>query len=122
MTVWYDYRFKTLDLAGAFAAIDALRTLAILGYADGPDNMLGDPMEDGEGNMVLRARQGRAGATVTDPDTGEDIVILPAGEPGVWYLAIRTLMQPGDVPFNPAIYGLTPCDPDESRAVLGAWA
>lgn len=122
MSMFYDYRFKTANLPGALAAIDALRTPAILGYADGPDNMLGDVINDAEGNPVLRARQGRAGYSVTDPDTGQVVTVPARGDPALWYLAIRTLMAPAEVPFDPAIYGLMPCGSDESRAVLGGWA
>lgn len=121
MTEYYDYRFKTSDLAGALAAVEALRTLAILGYNDGPDNMLGDVINDAEGNPVLRARRGSAAYTVTGPDA--DTVTVPArGDRGLWYLAIRTRIAPSDIPFDPATYGLRACDADESASVLGAWA
>jgi hypothetical protein len=122
MSTFYDYRLKTNDLPRALQAIAALRTAGLLGQSGGPENMLGDVIADAENRQVLRGRQGRAAITATDPDTGDTIVVPAIGDPARWYFAIRTTVPPEAVPIDPATYGLIPCDPAESRAVLGDWA
>jgi hypothetical protein len=50
------------------------------------------------------------------------MTIPAAGEAGMFYIAIRTDVQPSDIPFDPAALGLIATTPDESAAVLGVWA
>lgn len=112
-----DYLFKTLDLGVA------LQTLAVLksaGIGD-PSNMLGEPILDATGTLIARATKGRPPATYVDFQ-GTTVTIPTAGDPAYWYISIRADILPADIPFNPATYGLLPCDPTENASVLGVWA
>ena len=125
---WYDYRFTGSSLALAKTLMETLLTSGNVKNVAYLNNMLGDPIysdalkdEDGNSLMICRGRQGRAAYSYTDPDMG--IVNVPAaGDPALWYFAVRALVPPGQLPFVPATYGLAPCDQATSAAVLGVWA
>jgi hypothetical protein len=123
----FDHRFKfTLaSLPQALTALTALRQIGLVGAGDIPQNMLGDP-RDTQGNVVTTApafvgRQGIPASSYTDPQ-GTIITIPAKGDPGCWYVAIRTQVDPSTLPLNPADYGLETCPADESAAVLGVWS
>jgi hypothetical protein len=125
-----DYRFKfpLTGLSLALEALAALRAANIITSGKLPDNMLGTPRDaagvaivDGS-DPAFRGGPGRAAISYTDPDTQQVIDVPAAGDPGYWYVAIRSTTPPSDVPFDPTTYGLIPCDADESAAVLGVWA
>ena len=118
MTAFTDYRFKVPALADAAAALAALQAAGLVSPGDAPVNMLGCPVVVTVGGLdvTIRAARGR-------PARDTVVGTLPAaGDPAFWYLAVRTEVPPGDVPFDPTTLGLVPCDPAESAAVLGVWA
>jgi hypothetical protein len=117
MSVFHDYLLKTSNLPLALTGIPALQAAGILAAGADPQNMLGDLM-DGAG---LRGRQGVAASSFTGPD-GATVVVPARGNPMLWYFAIRATIAPADLTINPADFGLVPCDPVESAAVLGVWA
>lgn len=127
--VVYDYRFKfaTADLALALGALSALREAGTLANGGLPDNMIGDPM-DATGQPVPRegaawfGRRGAAAVTFPDPGGGGDITVPQRGDPGSFYVHIRSIVAPGDLGLNPAEFGLIPTSVDESAIVLGVWS
>ncbi len=121
MTEYTDYRLRARSLDDIRAALAALRTAGLVGDAEGPENMLGDPQTDAEGRLAFRASRGRAALTVQDED-GQTLTIPARGDPDFWYVAVRALRRPEELPVDPTAYGLEWCDPAESAAVLGVWA
>jgi hypothetical protein len=131
MTFYNDYRFKfpLASLGTALQALAALRAANIIMDGNLPANMLGDP-RDNSGNNVTAddntltffGRTGQPAITYIDPDTQQQITQPAIGDPNYWYVAIRSTTTPSEIPFDPTVYGLIPCDPDESAAVLGVWA
>lgn len=123
MSGYTDYLFCAPTLADAGAALAALQAAGLVGVGDVPMNMLGAPQQitvNGAA-VTIRARQGWAASSYTDPVTQQVVNVPGAGVAGIWYLAIRTLVPPADVPFDPTTLGLTPVDPATSAAVLGTW-
>lgn len=116
-----DYTFKAPSRATITDALAALQASGLVGANSGPSDMLG-PMRyvDAKGNMLFRYGMGRAAVTVTGMD-GKPMTIPAVGEAGMFYIAIRTDVQPPDIPFDPATLGLIATTPDESAAVLGGW-
>lgn len=127
--VFHDYRFRFAvgDLATALQALDALRAAGTIADGSLPDNMLGDPM-DASGGAVSRdvaawfGRQGTAAVTFPDPAGGGDITVPQKGDPGSFYVHIRSIVAPGDLGLNPAEFGLVPISAEESAVVLGVWS
>lgn len=119
-----DYLFSAPTLADAGAALAALQAAGLVGAGDVPQNMLGDPQQItvNDHAVTVRARQGWAASSYTDPVSHQLVVVAGAGVVGTWYLAVRTLVPPSQVPFDPTTMGLTPTDPATSAAVLGVWA
>lgn len=118
-----DFLFKTTNLQTAAQALAALQADGYLAAGDAPVNMLGDPqtVTVGTQTLTVRARMGSAAGSYTDNITQQIMQVPARGDPTQWYIAIRTYAVTAD-PLNPATYGLTPCDPAESAAVLGVWA
>ena len=109
-----DYLFSSPTLADLGAALQALQAAGLVETGDVPENMLGDPQ------------------TVTINGPVDPVTHLPAQIPliirakqdgnGVWHVAVRTVVPPSAVPFDPATLGLTADTPATSAAVLGSWA
>jgi hypothetical protein len=53
---------------------------------------------------------------------GQPMPIPASGEASMFYIAIRTDVQPSEIPFDPAALGLIATTSEESAAVLGVWA
>ena len=132
-----DYRvnFPVTGLALALEGLDALR--AEMGLPSGalPGNALGD-RRDTSGDVVTPlpadditkpapdvtawiGRPGSAASSYKDMN-GQDVEIPAKGDPGRYYMHIRTGAEAPD--FDPAAYGLEPTDPATSADVLGVWA
>jgi hypothetical protein len=96
----------------------------VLDPGEVPANMLGDPQQVtvDSTTVTIRARQGWAASSCTDPDSGLVVNVPGAGDPTQWYLSIRSYVPPGTQPVDPTAYGLVVSDPAESAAVLGVWA
>lgn len=126
---YIDYRFKFADLPMALSAMQELRTIGILSSAGLPQNMLGDP-RDAAGNVVpsgspdtaFSGRRGSPASSYVDEISGQTVQVFARGDPGFWYIGIRSSVPPSEITFDPATYGLVATDPDESAAVLGVWA
>ena len=118
-----DYCMSGPTLADAGAALAALQSAGLVGAGDVPANMLGDPQQITVGGsmVTIRARQGWAASSYTDPVTQQVVNVPGAGVAGAWYLDVRTVVPPAAVPFDPASLGLTPVDPATCAAVLGTW-
>jgi hypothetical protein len=117
-----DYTFKAPSLAVIGNALAALQASGLVGANSGPSNMLGAlSVNDANGNMLFRYGVGRAAVTVTGMD-GHPMTIPAAGDPGMFYIAIRTDVQLSEIPFDPAALGLIATTSEESAAVLGVWA
>jgi len=117
-----DYTFKAPSIAVITDALAALQASGLVGANSGPSDMLGQlSVDDAQGNRLFRYGVGRAAMTVTGMD-GKPMTIPAAGEAGMFYIAIRTDVQPSDIPFDPAALGLIATTPDESAAVLGVWS
>ena len=130
----YLWNFPTTGLALALQGLDALRAELSLPPNAMPGNALGDP-RDAEGNVVVVplsdeqredsvvwvGRPGMAAYTYTDPNNV--VVEVPAkGDPGRYYMHIRTADDLGAVAFDPSQYGMVVTGRAESAAVLGVWA
>lgn len=115
-----DYTFKASSLAVIGNALAALQASGLVGANSGPANMLG-PMsvDDAKGNPLFKYGVGRASSSGVGPD-GSKITIPGAGDPGMFYIAIRA--DAVAIPFDPAALGLIATPPAESAAVLGVWA
>jgi hypothetical protein len=127
MTAYFDYNFR-FPIAGlplALTAMLGLQAYGLLDAGDIPPNMLGDP-RDQDGNIVASApafvgRPGTAASSYVDMN-GTTVTIPAKGDLGFYYIAIRAMVDPTTLPFDPTVFGLTPSDPDESAAVLGVWS
>jgi hypothetical protein len=119
-----DYLFKTPSLPTATGALAALVAAGVLAAGEVPQNMLGDPqtVTVASVTVTIRARQGWAASSYTDPDSGQVVTVAAAGDPTQWYLSIRSYVPPGAQPVDPTAYGLVASDPAESASVLGVWA
>ena len=117
-----DYTFKAPSLAVIGGALAALQALGLVGKNSGLSNMLGQMLvDDAQGNPLFRYGMGRAAVTVLGMDGGP-MTIPAAGDPGMFYIAIRTDVQLSEIPFDPAALGLIATTLEESAAVLGVWA
>ena len=117
-----DYTFKASSLAVIGNALAALQASGLVGANSGPSDMLGSlSVNDAHGSPLFRYGIGRAALTVTGMD-GAPMPTPAVGEPGMFYIAIRTAVQPSAIPFDPAALGLIATPPAESAAVLGVWA
>jgi len=117
-----DYTFKAPSLAVIGNALAALQASGLVGANSGPSNMLGQMLvDDAQGNPLFRYGMGRAAVTVPGMDGGP-MTIPAAGDIGMFYIAIRTDVQPSEIPFDPAALGLIATTSEESAAVLGVWA
>lgn len=117
-----DYTFKAPSLAVLETALAALQQSGLVGPNAGPNNMLGTlSVADAGGNILFRYGVGRAAFSATMPDNS--VVTMPgAGDPAMFYVAIRADVPPSDIPFDPAALGLVATSAEESEAVLGVWA
>jgi hypothetical protein len=121
---YHDFRFRfPATEQGKESALDALAALRAgglwLGDADRPENMLGNPIADLEG--ICGAR-GRASMTYLDVD-GSEVTLAAVGDPGWVYVAIRSRIDPADLPPNlAATFGLEPVDAETSAQLLGVWS
>jgi len=128
----YRWNFPTSGLALALDGLAALRAElgmsedAMLQNALGEQrNAAGEPAivtVDGmrsTSDAVWTGRPGSAATSYSDP-SGKTIDIPAKGDPGRYYMHVRTDREaPG---FDPAQYGMEPTDPTESADVLGIWA
>ena len=122
------WNFPTAGLALALEGLDALR--ADLG-TEAALNALGDP-RDAEGNIAPPfdgsntppawvGRPGTAATSYDDPLAGKTIELPAKGDPGKYYMHLRT-DRDTSAGFDPEAYGLAVTVPAESAAVLGIWA
>lgn len=135
MSAYNDYRYTfpatQAALTEALQGFAALQAAGLLGKGDIPSNMLGTP-RDSSGNPTADPKQiawrgdpGRAATSYTDPTTGQTVNVPAAGDPSLYYVAIRAETTPTQIAaagIDPATYGLTVCDAATSAAVLGVWA
>ena len=118
------YNFPTTGLALALDGLAALR--ADVGDS-GPLNALGDP-RDPSGAIVAPGEPvvwiGRPGSPATSYEgmDGKSVDVPAKGDPGRYYVHIRTGQNATARLFDAAAYGLVPTDPYESAMVLGVWA
>jgi hypothetical protein len=132
----YNFKFLLADLPRALTALTKLRTEGLLAAGKVPMFELGEP-RDAQGNQVASddpalawyGSPGRAGMSYVDQDTGQTVVVPACGDPGCWYVGIAAEIE--KLPFDPADYGLEPCDPPnpddpsdpgENARVLGVFA
>lgn len=135
MSAYTDYRYSfpatQSGLTLALTGFAALQKAGLLGSGDIPSNMLGTardntgaPASDPT-KIAWRGDPGRAASSYTDPTTNQIVNVPAAGDPSLYYVAIRAETTPAQVVaagINPATYGLTVCDAATSAAVVGVWA
>lgn len=116
-----DYTFKAPSLAIIGKALAALQASGLVGANSGQSDMLGPLLQvDANDVHLFRYGMGMAAITYTMPDGA--VITRPAiGEPGMFYVAIRTDVPPSAIPFDAAALGLIATTPNESAAVLGGW-